>query len=48
MSGEGLPTAQHELPFEPAIFAGVIRLRPDERRPAAAELAGDANLDDVG
>ena len=46
-AGEGLPTAQHELPLEPSIFAGVVRLRPDERRPAAAELADDAELDDV-
>jgi len=46
-AGEGLPTAQHELPLEPSIFAGVVRLRPDERRPAAAELSGDADLDDV-
>jgi hypothetical protein len=48
LAGEPLPTAQHELPFERANFAGVIRLRADERRPAAAELSDDANLDDVG
>jgi hypothetical protein len=47
-AGEKLPTAQHELPFEPAVFAGVVRLRADERRPAAAELAEDEHLDDVG
>ena len=47
-AGEGLPTAQHELPFETATFAGVVRLRPEERRPAAAELSDDADLDDVG
>jgi len=47
LGGEGLPTAQHELPFEPAVFAGVIRLRADERRPAAAELSDDTHLDDV-
>ena len=46
--GESLPTAQHELPFEPGAFAGVVRLRPEERRPAAAELSDDAHLDDVG
>lgn len=47
LAGEGLPTAQRELPFEPPIHAGVVRLRPDERRPAAAEASDDADLDDV-
>lgn len=47
LAGEGLPTAQHELPFEPPIHAGVVRLRPEERRPAAAEASDDADLDDV-
>ena len=43
LAGEGLPTAQTELPLEPAPVSGVIRIRPDERRPAAAELYdGDA------
>src|SRR5262249_30007083 len=48
LAGEKLPTAQHELPFEPAAFAGVVRLQPNERRPAAAELADGEHFDDVG
>jgi len=37
-AGEGLPTAQMELPLEPPVEAGAIRLRgPDERRPAASD-----------
>ena len=47
LAGEGLPTAQHELPFEPPVAAGVVRLRLEERRPAAAELSDDTPLDDV-
>ena len=38
-AGERLPTAQTELHLEPPAPAGVIRLRVDERRPAAAEAA---------
>jgi hypothetical protein len=35
-AGEGLPTAQTELPFEPRASAGTIRLRePEDRRTAA-------------
>jgi hypothetical protein len=37
-AGEGLPTAQMELPLEPPLEAGAIRLRGlDERRPAASD-----------
>ena len=36
-AGEPLPTAQTELHLDPLADAGVIRLRADERRPAAAQ-----------
>ena len=45
LAGERLPTAQTELPLEPRAPAGVVRLRADERRPAAAELSDDSNPD---
>ena len=44
-AGEPLPTAQTELGFEPPAALGVIRLRVDERRPAAAEQADDGGED---
>jgi hypothetical protein len=40
-AGEPLPTAQTELRLEAPASVGVIRLRVEERRPAAAEEADD-------
>jgi len=40
-AGEPLPTAQTELRLEPRPPVGVIRLRGEDRRPAAAEQADD-------
>src|SRR5262249_62109548 len=37
--GEGLPTAQIELPLEPRAAAGGIRRNDGERRPAASDPA---------
>ena len=36
-AGEPLPTAQTELHLEPPAAVGAVRLRADERRPAAAQ-----------
>jgi hypothetical protein len=44
-AGEPLPTAQTELRLEPPAPVGVIRLRADERRPAAAEEADGRRRD---
>jgi hypothetical protein len=44
-AGEPLPTAQTELPLQPRAPVGVIRLRVEERRPAAAEELGDRRGD---
>jgi hypothetical protein len=44
-AGEPLLTAQTELHFEPPASLGVIRLRVDERRPAAAEQFDDQGED---
>jgi hypothetical protein len=44
-AGEPLLTAQTELHFEPSASLGVIRLRVDERRPAAAEQFDDQGED---
>jgi hypothetical protein len=44
-AGEPLPTAQTELHFEAPALLGAIRLRVDERRPAAAEQADEEDED---
>ena len=43
-AGEPLPTAQTELHLDPPAAVGVIRLRAEERRPAAAQ--GDDDSDE--
>ncbi|HEY9225910.1 MAG TPA: hypothetical protein VIP11_04640, partial [Gemmatimonadaceae bacterium] len=44
-SGEGLPTAQTELPFESRLDAGSIRRRPAASDPIAAPEANDDATD---
>jgi len=46
LAGEPLPTAQTELHLDPPAEVGVIRLRGDERRPAAAQ-ADDENDESI-
>jgi hypothetical protein len=43
-AGEPLPTAQTELHLDPPAVVGAVRLRADERRPAAAQA--DDKIDD--
>jgi hypothetical protein len=43
LAGEPLPTAQTELHLDPPAAVGVIRLRADERRPAAAQSDDEGN-----
>jgi hypothetical protein len=47
LAGEPLPTAQTELGLEPPRPAGLVRLRMDERRPAASEQTGGPRDDDA-
>jgi len=42
-AGEPLPTAQTELHLDSPAEVGVIRLRPEERRPAAAQADDDSD-----
>ena len=42
-AGEPLPTAQTELHLDPPAAVGVIRLRAEERRPAAAQGSDDSD-----
>jgi hypothetical protein len=47
IAGEPLPTAQTELGLDPPRPTGIVRLRMDERRPAASEqTGGDTRSDD--
>jgi hypothetical protein len=41
-AGEPLPTAQTELHLDPPAAVGVVRLRGEERRPAAAQADDDS------
>jgi len=46
-AGEPLPTAQTELRLEEPASLGIIRLRADERRPAAAEQVDEGRDDET-
>jgi hypothetical protein len=47
-AGEGLPTAQMELPLEPLADAGAIRRRGLDERRAASDPVGASSEADVG